>query len=259
MSDNRAHSTPERQDVPPSEFLSAGTSKNRCINLSSISADISVEAVTRYFGGSRYKADEATVERVGNGITAASTLVNPQAIYSLFAVSSVTGKEIILETGEHVNVPDCLEATEAKLVSVVIGTLGAELETHCRRLAAGGDIYLSTLYDAVGTALLDLLSERMSSYIEQTCTPYNLVNGPRFAPGIDGYPLEYQHQLFQLTDGTSIGVSLNSSAIMVPTKSISFFQTLATRGTKTRSSNKCHQCRLTGCQFRVTAADRIDR
>lgn len=224
--------------------------------MSSIASDISIEAVIRYFGGNRYKPDGATIKRVRNCIDTASNLVTPQATYTIFSVSRLTtGKQIILETGAQLHVPDCLEVCEAQLVSVVIGSLGSALENHCRSLATQGEIYQSTLFDAIGTALLDLLSERISSRIEQTFNPYGLMNGPRFAPGIDNYPLEHQHQLFRLADGKSVGVTLNSSAIMVPTKSISFFQTLSKSESKHRATNKCQQCRLTGCQFRMTASN----
>lgn len=254
VSDNHSSFNSVNQTPPLSEILTGGKSNNYYVELSAITSAVTIESVTRYFGGSRYRPDEATIKHVRSSINTASKLVIPQATYTLFTVSRVTtGKEVILETGTHLNVPDCLEVGDAQLVSVVIGSLGAGLENYCRSLAAKGEIYQSTLYDAIGTALLDLLSEEISGRIEQTCTPYGLMNGPRFAPGIDNYPLEHQHQLFRLADGKSIGVTLNSSVIMVPTKSISFFQTLSKSESKHRAIYKCGQCRLTNCQFRMTA------
>lgn len=224
------------------------------IDLSSVVAEISTESVARYFGGSRYKPDDQTAARIQHCVQAASSLACPRATYSLHEVSqAISGAQLILENGVQISVPDCLEASSSQMVAIIVGTLGAGLENHCRDLAAQGEVYQSTLFDAVGTAMLDLLSEEVSRIIAQKGASRGLAPGPRFAPGIDGYPLEHQHLLFQIADHTSIGVSLNSSAIMVPSKSISFIQTLLSRAVPTkRLNNKCSGCRMVDCQYRIT-------
>lgn len=214
--------------------------------------DLTIESVSRYFGGNKYRPDNSTIQRIQHGIDEASKIVTPQASFRLYKVlQTIQGEKIILEEGSQVSVPDCLEVSGARLVGAVIGTLGVGLEEHCRHLAAKNEIYQSTLLDAVGTAMLDLLSEQVSSSISDRGSPYGLTAGPRFAPGIDGYPLEQQQVLFKLGDNTSVGVTLNSAAIMIPTKSISFFQTLTKRSAKQGLENKCSQCQMMNCQFRL--------
>jgi hypothetical protein len=221
-------------------------------DISKVITDLKIQSVSRYFGGNKYRPDNSTIQRVQHCIDEASKLVTSQATYRLYKVSqTIHGEKIILEEGSHLSVPDCLEVSGAQLVGVVIGTLGDGLEEHCRHLAANNEIYQSTLFDAVGTAMLDLLSEHVCNIISDRCSLYGLATGPRFAPGIDGYPLEQQQVLFKLADHTSVGVSLNSSAIMVPTKSISFFQTLTKSSGKKGLENKCSRCRMVNCQFRV--------
>lgn len=240
-----------------SACFTSETTAQHCTGLSSVFSEVSIESVARYFGGNRYTPDEKTAARILRAINVAADLAAPQAIYHLFKVSqTIPGEQLILENGTVISLPDCLETSGACLVGVAIGTLGAGLEEHCRSLAADGDIYLSTLLDAIGTTMLDLVSERICKDIAERCKHSELLRGPRFAPGIDGYPLENQRVLFELTDHTSAGVSLNASSIMVPAKSISFFQTLTKTSRSEKPKNKCSQCRLPNCQFRVISGQK---
>jgi len=218
----------------------------------SIKADVSIELVARYFGGNSYTPDKTTRDRIYRCINAASELAVPRATYTLFPVSSIIAeKEVLLEKGVRLSIPGCFADPGAKLVAAVIGTLGEKLEQHCRILADKGEIYESTLFDAVGTAMLDMLSEKICLILEQAGNQYGLLKGPRFAPGIDGYPLEQQHLLFEMADNASVGVSLNSSAIMMPAKSISFFMILTQTSGKNETKNKCTLCRMRKCQYRL--------
>lgn len=240
----------DRQSPAP-VFFPGDLAAQHITDMSHVITDLTIESVCRYFGGNKYSPDKSTIRRVHQCIDEASKLVTPQAIYHLFNVlQTIPGRKIILEGGSQLSVPDCFAVSDAQLVSVVIGTLGADLEEHCRYLASKNEIYQSTLFDAIGTAMLDLLSEHVCTVISDRCIQYDLVRGPRFAPGIDGYPLEQQRVLFELADNVSVGVFLNSSAIMEPTKSISFFQALTKSSDKRSFKNKCSHCKMVRCQFR---------
>ena len=220
--------------------------------LSSVKLDISVESVARYFGGNGYIGNQETNDRIRRAIVEASDLIRPKATYSLYSVPGmIPGKEVTLNNGLNLNIPDCGADPGARLVAVAIGTLGNKMEKQCRRLADQGKIYESTLLDAVGTAMLDLLGEKICKMIEQNGNRFGLVKGLRFAPGLDGYPLEEQRLLFRIADNEAVGVFLNSSAVMMPAKSISFFLMLTKTLLKNAGTNKCSSCRMAGCRFRM--------
>ena len=237
---------------PLSSTISSATTAARLVaGLEIGETDISIESVATYFGGNGYAPTQTTKNRIRHCIGVAAGLVAPKATYTLFPISSVVvGKEVTLEDRTRLSLPQCFTDSSARLLAVSIGTLGSGLEKHCRKLASGGDIYESTLLDAIGTAMLDLVGENICNTLEEIGKQYGLVTGSRFAPGIDGYPLEQQHQLFQMADNASVGVSLNTSAIMTPTKSISFFVVLTQTVSKSKTNNKCSLCRLRNCQFR---------
>lgn len=169
----------------------------------------------------------------------------------------ITAKEVILENGVKLSIPDGTFDLDTCLVVAAIGTLGDKLEKRCRQLASQGKIYDATLFDAVGTAMLDILGEKICKRIEQDGKRFGLLQGLRFAPGLEGYPLEQQLLLFQIADNEAVDVFLNSSAIMTPVKSISFFLMLTKTGLKNKGTLKCRSCKMAGCQFRMVTKDKI--
>jgi hypothetical protein len=134
-----------------------------------------------------------------------------------------------------------------------VATLGAGLETECRHLAGRGRIYQSTLLDAVGTAMLDRLDERVLQMLRIGALELKLHSGCRFAPGLNGHPLELQSLLFELVDSAQIGVQLNQACIMDPAKSISFFQLMSDEYDDRHAESKCGHCHLADCQFRKSS------
>jgi hypothetical protein len=102
----------------------------------------------------------------------------------------------------------------------------------------------------VGTAMLDALDTRIRNMIDAECQIRGLLSCVRFAPGLNGYPLDHQQTLFQLADGLSVEVRLNEAFMMEPVKTISFFLLLGCEKVETRHPDKCLRCQLPHCQFR---------
>ncbi len=246
------HSFPYGRSLPYANQDRTAMTAKQIPGLSSVIADISIESVARYFGGNGYIANKMTSDRIRRAIDEVSNLITPMGTYTLHKVSNINPYEkVFLENGSRFCIPECVVDPGTRLVATAIGTLGDKLEKKCRQLANQGEIYESTLFDAVGTAMLDLLGENISTAIEQDGKRLGLAKGPRFAPGLDGYPLEQQRLLFKVADNESVDVFLNSSAIMIPTKSISFFLMLTKTLLTNEETSKCNSCRMTACQYRM--------
>ncbi len=252
-----SQSFPDGRSLPPAYPHDAAMTAKQIPGLSSVKSDVSVESVARYFGGNNYIADNKTIDRIRRAINEVSDLVTPKGTYTLCSVSDMKpGKSMILGKGLELSIPDCFADSGVCLIATAIGTLGDKLEKQCRQLAKEGKIYESTLLDAVGTGMLDLLGEKICATIVQDGNLSGLREGFRFAPGLEGYPLEQQQLLFQIADNESVDVFLNSSAIMLPTKSISFFLMLTKTVLKSKETNKCNSCRMVGCRYRMVTKKR---
>jgi len=84
---------------------------------------------------------------------------------------------VILENGVKLSIPDCAFDPDTRIVVAAIGTLGDKLEKRCRQLASQGKIYDATLLDAVGTAMLDDLTGKISKRIVQEGKQAGLLQG----------------------------------------------------------------------------------
>lgn len=79
----------------------------------------------------------------------------------------------------------------------------------------------SVMMDAIG-------SERVEALCDEFCKDFALENDvklrPRFSPGYGDLPLETQKDIFSVLDcSRKIGLSLNNSLLMSPTKSVTAF------------------------------------
>lgn len=242
---------PDGCSLLPADSNGAAMTAKQIPGLLSIKQSVSAESVARYFGGSSYIPNQKTNDRIYRAIDHASDLATPAGIYTICPVQDYTpGKEIILENSLKLSLPDCIVDPGIRLVAAAVGTLGDQLEKRCRYLGSRGDIYEATLLDAVGTSMLDLLGKKMSAAICRDYLCKGLHKGPRFAPGLEGYPMEQQELLFQIVDNKAVGIFLNSSNIMIPGKSISFFLMLTKTLPETERTHKCSSCRMKKCQFR---------
>jgi hypothetical protein len=220
-------------------------------SVSSLELKPEIEAVERYFGGNSYSADSRTRDKIHDTILKACQIVSPLISFTIKSIQSANEDgSINLSDGHTLPLPDYASNPSASFLAAAIGTLGKELETECRLLAAQHHIYQSTLLDAVGTSMIDAMDIKIRCMIDDECRILGLSSGVRFAPGLNGYPLDHQQTLFQLADGSSVDVRLNDAFLMEPVKSISFFSLLGCEKVENRQSEKCLGCQLPRCQFR---------
>ena len=222
-----------------------------CASVAADSLAPALVSVFRYFGGRRDAVDKKTRERIEASVAKALTLASPAVAYTLQEVrrAGADGR-VSLASGPILKFPPVGWSSQTGYLAVAVATLGAGLEIECRHLAGRGRIYQSTLLDAVGTAMLDRLDSQILQILQARARALDLYAGCRFAPGLNGYPLERQTVLFELVDAARIGVQLNQACIMDPAKSISFFQLMSDEDAGYHAENKCEHCHLADCQFR---------
>ncbi len=102
------------------------------------------------------------------------------------------------------------------------------------------------LLQAIGTERIEALCDAFCAELE---TETGLCARPRFSPGYGDLPLDTQREvLTMLKADKRVGVTLNDSLIMAPSKSVTAFVGLS-RDSK-KAVNKCRLCDKTDCAFR---------
>ena len=209
------------------------------------------ETVARYLGGTDYQVPPKSSARIHEGIEQAMAMIDPLAEYrvvskDLFHVEAAAGR---MEAFDDSSLP--LMQLSNRYFAVYLATLGPNLEVTCRKLADRNRMYQAMLLDAVGTAMLDALGRIVEQVVASKAQRLGLHANCRLGPGLNGMSLESQALLFHLLDRHTTGVQLNSSYVMMPTKSISAFVLFSESERNGADSDKCSRCNLMGCLFRA--------
>jgi cobalamin-dependent methionine synthase I len=105
--------------------------------------------------------------------------------------------------------------------TLLVCTLGVEIDEAQDQLAAQGETTRSLILDAIGSETAEALAERLNQNISQRAAKAGSPTRRRFSPGYADWPLAEQAKIFDLLEPQSIGVKLNEAFMMEPQKSIS--------------------------------------
>lgn len=101
------------------------------------------------------------------------------------------------------------------------------------------------IFQAIGTERIESLCNLFNSEIKQK---YKFVK-PRFSPGYGDLPLELQTDVFNALNCSKIGVTLNKSLLMSPSKSVTAIIGIASDNFCLEETS-CNSCQKKACEFR---------
>lgn len=101
------------------------------------------------------------------------------------------------------------------------------------------------MFQAIGTERIEALCDTFCADISKE---HNVGTRPRFSPGYGDLPLIAQKDIFAvLSPEKQIGLTLNDSLLMSPSKSVTAIVGL---GGEEKQKNKCGSCNMKNCAFR---------
>lgn len=110
-----------------------------------------------------------------------------------------------------------------KCVILFAATVGLETDRYIERYSSLSPVR-SLIYGSVGSAQIEVLCDRFCADMEEEYGKHGLFLRPRFSAGYGDLPLEVQKDIFSLLDcHRKIGLTLNQSMLMSPSKSVSAF------------------------------------
>ena len=132
---------------------------------------------------------------------------------------------------------------EAILFAATIGLSLDRLISKYSRISPARALMLQ----AIGTERLESLCDTFNEYIQCEYGPIK----PRFSPGYGDFPIEFQKDFFRILDpGRKIGLTLNESMIMTPSKSVT--AVIGITDKEEAKKENCSRCQKTDCLFRRT-------
>lgn len=196
-----------------------------------------IKEILRYMGA-KEQSDEI-INVVNEALLLIEGKLNPKVCYiilpylengdfSFFRVSSKKLEE---------NLKGC------RNVVLFAATVGSELD---RLIVKYGKIspLISLVLQAIGAERIEALCDTFINKMKKNCHLR-----PRFSPGYGDLSLEYQKTFFDiLKPETKIGLTLNSSLIMSPSKSVTAIAGISE--VECLEKNTCINCNKKDCEFR---------
>lgn len=132
-------------------------------------------------------------------------------------------------------------------IALFVCTAGEGISDWSRRENKKGDILKSYLIDLAGSVIVEAVVDLIHEKIEKEAKKDSLKVTNRYSPGYCDWDVADQQKLFSLLPKNFCGVSLNSSSLMMPIKSVSGIIGIGPAVKKNDYS--CSICSLQNCIF----------
>ena len=140
----------------------------------------------------------------------------------------------------------------SELFVFFVATAGPGPEKMAKTLMEEGQYLEAYITDLVASALAEKVAQYMHDHIKEVCAREDLKITNRYSPGYCGWKVDEQQKLFSLFPEESCGITLSSSSLMSPIKSVSAF---VGAGPEVRFRDyTCELCSMNDCIFRKTKA-----
>ncbi len=205
--------------------------------------DIKLKEILRY-AGVREQSDEIN-ELLESCLKELSGKLTYKVCYRSFPVSPMEdGVDFSFSRAISKDLKSNL--TGCRTAIVFAATIGIEIDRLITRYTTVSPVR-ALLFQAIG-------AERIESLCDEFCEEMKMSDGtlkPRFSPGYGDLPLEFQKEIFRMLDcPRKIGVSLNSSLLMSPSKSVTAIVGISDTCEDTKNNHNCEACRKTDCAYR---------
>jgi hypothetical protein len=148
-------------------------------------------------------------------------LVEPRVVYKTFEVQDVRHERLTFTGGGQLSGKlITAHLVQARQVHVLLCSIGSSLERYADETWSSSAVY-SLALDGVGSAAVEALANAACRRLEDQALEQGWKSSIPLSPGMVDWPVEdAQPQIFHLLEEEQLDVSLTSSFIMVPRKSL---------------------------------------
>ena len=191
-------------------------------------------------------ADEAATALMRDCITEAEPVLRYQVCYSIEEIRREGDSLTIgtITTASDTVHKALLGCERAILFAATVGTPYDRLIAKYSRLSPARALMLQ----AIGAERIESLCDSFEAYIREE---WGLHLRTRISPGYGDFSLDFQHAFFTLLDcPRKIGLTLNESLLMSPSKSVTALAGITDDETACRTGSRCGDCKQLNCEYR---------
>lgn len=174
--------------------------------------------ILRYAGYKGGSLDELTIEKLNRAVDITNKVIEPRTVWKLCKLDM---SEEVYITDFNLTLPgtDIKKAlTGCKEAVLLCVTIGNDFDMEVSKLMLS-DKALGVLVNAAGVQAVEKLANTLQREIDESLESKKTL--PRFSPGYGDLPLEVQSDLVRILNTEKyVGVRLNESLLMNPTKSV---------------------------------------
>ena len=207
---------------------------------------VNISEIVRYMGGDA--GDDATLSLVGRCLAECDGINSYNVCYCEFPINISSGLVSFpfADFKSKALVKNLCGCEKAVLFAATVG-LGVD-----RLISRYGSVFpsKSLAFQAIGAERIEALCDEFCGFLKNEYGKKNLFLRPRFSPGYGDLAIEYQKDIFRVLDcSRKIGLSLNESMLMSPSKSVTAIVGISeNKSCETR--DKCGRCGNLKCAFR---------
>jgi hypothetical protein len=187
---------------------------------------------------------------LSEALMAAPGLCEVEAGYRRVSGPVFTKESYAVQVGDAMFSPGKIVYNQLKKsqeIAVFVATAGQGISRRIKELAEEGDPMQSYVLDMVGSMVAEKSGERLLDILEQELKSENLSLSDPYSPGYCDWSVAEQHQLFSLFPSGFCGVTLSSSSLMSPIKSVSGIAGIGPA--MKRKGSQCLMCDLDNCMY----------
>jgi len=181
-------------------------------------------------------------------------LLEPAITYELHLITDVRHDQVCLENGTVLYgwlLPSLL--LSARELAAVVCTIGPRLEKKVAYYFGNKEPLRGLLLDGIGSAAVDSLAQKACQFMRHEALSRGYQASSPLNPGMPGFSISEQWQLFKLVPAEEIGICLTPLAIISPRKSTSMVIGIGTKMPTWTQAEVCDCCGLKQtCPYKVT-------
>ncbi len=181
--------------------------------------------------------------------------LEPAIAYEIYPITNIDRERLYLKGNTALNGSLFSSVlSPAKELAIAVGTIGPKLEGKVTDYFANNEPVKGLLLDGIGSAAVDTLIQDACKLIAHEASTRGYQAGSPLSPGMQGFPLSEQWQMFRLVPAEQIGVSLTTSGVMVPRKSVSLVIGFGPQMKTWTQAQVCAHCNMRKtCRYRIQA------
>ena len=179
------------------------------------------DEMIRYMGQNKSEATKEIFDLVDDSFKVVEKNLMFKSCYRRFKIELRDNYEVDLgfrkvnSTGLFRNLQHCKE------IYIFVATLGFGIDRQIKKYSNISPVK-SLSFQGIGSGLIEDYCNYLNDYIRKIEEKKGNILKPRFSPGYGDLPLDLQKDIFKELDVTKkIGVVLNESLLMIPSKSVS--------------------------------------